>query len=78
MKTLTLASAVVLTLGLGSAFAAMTDTAQQNQQQQVARRTQASGAQTGSSYGPSFTAPANEGYIGGAKRLPLNSTGRGE
>ncbi len=78
MKTLILALAVVLTLGLGCAFAAMTDTARQNQQQQVARRTQASGAQTGSFYGPSFTAPANEGYIGGSKRLPPNPTGRGE
>jgi hypothetical protein len=78
MKTWILASAAMLTLGLGSAFAATNDTAQRNQEQ-VAMSTQASGAQTGSHYGQSFNAPANTGaYVGGWQPVPPNSMSGGD
>jgi hypothetical protein len=81
MKTLILASAAVLTLEFGSAFAATSDTAQQNQQQyhqQVAMSPRASGAQTGSAYDQSFTAPANNTpHVGGWQPLPPHSTSGG-
>ncbi len=81
MKTVILASAAVLTLGFGSAFAATDDTAQQNQpqnQQQVAMSAQAAGAQTGSYYARSFTARANNSpHVGGWQPLPPNSAWRG-
>ncbi len=64
MKTLILASAAVLTLGLRSALAATADMAQQTQQQ-VAMNAQTSSRQTGSFYGQSYSAPALAAHIGG-------------
>lgn len=52
MKTLFLTSAVVLTLGIGSALAATTDKESQNHQQ-VAMNAQASGVQARTSDGQS-------------------------
>ena len=72
MKTLILASAAVLALGVGSSFAATTDAAQQNQQQ-VAINAQARGSRTGSAFRKSFNAPANTHYVGGWQPLPPNS-----
>jgi hypothetical protein len=80
MKTLILASAAVLSLGLGSAFAATTGT--QQGQQQVALNAQANGAQSGSFYGQTndraFTARGNGAYVGGYEPLPLNSMSGGD
>lgn len=74
MKTLMLASAAVLMLGLGSAFADTNASAQQNQQQ-VAMNAQPNGAQAGSYYGQSFNAPDNTGaYVGGWQPAPPNPT----
>lgn len=72
MKTLILASAAVLTLGLGSAFAGTTDAAQQTQQR-VAMNAQAGSTQTGSSYGNSFNQPGSSAYVGGWQPAPPDS-----
>jgi len=72
MKRLILASAAVLTLGFGSAFAA-TDAAQQNRQH-IAMNTQSSGPY----YGQSSNAPANTAHVGGWEPVPSDSMSGGD
>lgn len=81
MTKLILAAAAVLSLGIGSAFAATTNGSQN--QQQLAMSTQANGAQTYASYGQ---APASQtygnqtpnGYVGGYQPVPPYSSWGGD
>jgi opacity protein-like surface antigen len=77
MKTLILASAAVLSLGIGSAFAATVDTAQPSQQQ-VALNAQANGTQSGSFYGAQANRHPSNGYVGGYQRVPSSSMWGGD
>ena len=73
MKTLILASAAVLTLGFGSAFAATTGTVQDQQQRQVAMNAQANGAQTGSYYSQPSNAPTSTAHVGDWQPVPAQT-----
>ena len=82
MKTLILASAAVLSLGIGSAFAATANTTQPDQPR-VAMNAQNSGAQGTSYYGQQANNQGNDahrsnGYIGGYEPPPPNSMWGGD